>query len=287
MRIQLKVVSSIAILAVALSPFYAVRSMNYLYQTAKQQKSDWSLMEKKSDQRTGTVNKFPSSISPIIPSVGRLDGDNWLDLHDKLVDTVKANQAPIDILLVGDSITQQWGSTINNKPLNASWQKHFAKYKTINIGISGDKTENVLWRLDRSGIESLQPRLVILLVGVNNMFAVPDVGSELVAKGIKLCVEKIRKKLPQAEVLVVKILPAYGLESNYYQYIKQTNRDLDRLKLNRDPKVHTLDLWNQMVNRDGSLKKELFLDKVHLSQSAGYGLYANQLQPIVKKLLDK
>jgi platelet-activating factor acetylhydrolase IB subunit beta/gamma len=285
MQIQLKIAFSIAILVVVASPFYAARAMKYFHNTLDPQQYTRSLTEKEWERRAEQVKNADPTMWPITPAMGRLDDTNWLDLHTKLVELVRANKGPIDILLVGDSITQQWGSTINDLPLNAAWQKNFAKYKTLNIGISGDKTENVLWRIDRGGIEGLQPRVVVLLVGTNNRFGVPETGSDSVAKGIELCAKNIRKKLPQAEVLVVKVFPADAPESNDYKFIKQINESLDRLKLSRDPKVHVLDLWNQMVDRNGRIKKELFLDKTHLSQSAGYGMYADRLKPIIEKLL--
>ncbi len=285
MQTQLKIAFSIAILAVAGSSFPATRAMTYVRNTLDRQQSTPSLTENEWERRSEQVKNDNPAMWPITPAMGKLDDTNWLNLHTKLVEHVRANKGPIDILLVGDSITQQWGSVINDRPLNAAWQKNFAKYKTLNIGISGDKTENLLWRIEHDGIDGLQPRLVVLLVGTNNRFGVPETGSESVAKGIELCTKNIRKKLPQAEVLVVKVFPADAPESNDYKFIKQINESLDRLKLNRDPKVHVLDLWDQMVDRNGRIKKELFLDKTHLSQSSGYGMYAARLKPIVEKLL--
>ena len=88
--------------------------------------------------------------------------------------TVQANKGPIDVLLVGDSITMQWG---------ASWKKHFPDLKTVNIGIGGDKTQNVLWRLDHGGVEGLQPKAIVLMIGNNNMFFTPETGIEAAAQG--------------------------------------------------------------------------------------------------------
>lgn len=295
MQTQLKIAFSIAILTVAASPFYAARATKYFHNTLdspqerlrQRQQYTQSLTEKERERRSEQVQNANPAMLPITPAMGKLDDVSWLDLHTKLVEHVRANKGPIDILLVGDSITQQWGSIINDRPLNAAWQKNFAKYKTLNIGLSADKTENVLWRIDHGGIDGIQPRLVVLLVGTNNTFGVPETGSESVAKGIELCTKNIRKKLPQAEVLVVKVFPANSPESDEYKFIKQINKSLDRLKLSRDPKVHVLDLWNQMVDRDGRIKKELFIDTTHLSQSSGYGMYADRLKPIVEKLLGK
>ncbi len=79
---------------------------------------------------------------PVVPSAGNWGGTSWLDTHAKLVEQVKQNAGPCDVLQVGDSITIQWGE---------SWKKHFPDRKAVNIGIGGDKTQNVLWRLIMEG----------------------------------------------------------------------------------------------------------------------------------------
>jgi hypothetical protein len=79
------------------------------------------------------------------------------DVHTKQVSDVQARKGPVDILLVGDSITQQCGGQ-GGAAFNAAWRKHFGQYKSVNIGVGGDKTQNVLWRLDHGGIAGLEPR---------------------------------------------------------------------------------------------------------------------------------
>jgi hypothetical protein len=200
-------------------------------------------------------------------------------MHAKLVKDAEASKGPIDVLLVGDSITMQWG---------AAWAKHFPKLKTVNIGIGGDKTQNVLWRLDHGGVVGLEPRVVILLIGNNNMFFTPETGIEAVAKGIQVCAANLRDKFPRAELVLVKILPAHAPGVKFYEDIKKTNLALDALKPDSDPKTHVLDLWSELVNADGTLKKGLFApDNIHLTQDGGYELYATKLKPIVETLLKR
>lgn len=250
------------------------------------QKSGWPLTEEERayvlkpeyERRPGReANQHKPALWPVTPSAGFWGGSSWLDMHAKLVQTVKANQGPIDILLVGDSITMQWG---------AAWQKHFGQYKSVNIGIGGDKTQNVLWRLDHGGVEELQPRLIVLLIGNNNMFFTPETGVEAVAQGIKVCVANLREKFPKAPLIVVKIFPAHAPGNRFYEDIQKANAALDPLRLDSDPKVYLLDLWNDMVNADGTLKQGLFTpDNIHLTQDGGYELYASKLKPLVASLL--
>ena len=287
------IIIALALLATASSQ--DALALDYPYKTAEPQKTGWPLTDEERayvlkpehERRPGCEsNKHLPAMWPVVPSAGHFGGTAWLDTHAKLVKYVEANKGPIDILLVGDSIMQQWGSPLDNKPLNAAWQKQIGNYKTINIGIGGDKSQNVLWRLDHGGVAGLEPRLVVVLIGNNNMFFTPETGVEAAAKGIEMCVANVRDKFPKADVIAVKILPAHAPGNRFYEDIQKTNAALDALKLDRDPKVHVLDLTADMLNADGTLKKELFTpDNIHLSQDGGYGLYAEKLRPLVEKLL--
>ena len=209
---------------------------------------------------------------PVLPSAGFFGGDAWLKLHEAHVKTVQKNKGAVDVLLVGDSITIQWGD---------SWKNHFPNLKAVNIGIGGDKTQNVLWRLDHGGVEGLQPKAIVLMIGNNNMFFTPETGIEAAAKGIEMCLKNLREKFPAAAIIVAKILPAHAPGNRFYEDIKKTNAALDLLTLESDPKVKVLDLWSDFTNADGTLKQELFTpDNVHLSP-AGYGVYAGRLQSLL------
>jgi platelet-activating factor acetylhydrolase IB subunit beta/gamma len=250
------------------------------------QKSGWPLTEEERkfvllpehERRPGReINQHKPSMWPVTPSAGFWGGTSWLETHANLVKVAQASQGPIDVLLVGDSITMQWG---------AAWTKHFPTLKTVNIGIGGDKTQNVLWRLDHGGVEGLEPRLCVLLIGNNNMFFTPETGIGPAAQGIKVCVDNLREKFPKAPVVVVKVFPAHTPGNPFYEDIKKVNAAMDNLNLEADPKVRILDIWGDMVNADGTLKKELFTsDNIHLNQEGGYKLYAEKLKPLLEAFL--
>ena len=238
------------------------------------------------DRRPGRESsKHLPALWPVVPSAGFWGGTSWLDTHEKLVDYVRANPGPCDVLLVGDSITQQWGSPLDTGVLNAAWQKHFASYRTINLGIGGDKSQNVLWRLDHGGVEGLQPKVVVVMIGNNNMFFVPETGVEAAAKGVQMCVTNLRGKFPDAEIIAAKILPCHAPGVDFYENIRKTNAAIEMLKLASDPKVHVLDLWGDFTNADGSIRKPLFwTDSIHLSLD-GYAVYASRLKPLLDQFL--
>jgi platelet-activating factor acetylhydrolase IB subunit beta/gamma len=260
--------------------------IDYPYSTAEPQKSGWPLTDEERayvvdkaehDRRPGReANKHLPHLWPVVPSAGYFGGDAWLKLHEAHVRTVQANAGPVDVLLVGDSITIQWGE---------SWKKHFPDWKAVNIGIGGDKTQNVLWRLDHGGVEGLEPKSIVLMIGNNNMFFTPETGIEAAAKGIEMCVKNLRAKFSDAKIVVASILPAHSPDHRFYQDIKATNEVLETLKLDSDPLVQVLDLTNDFLNEDGTLKKELYTpDNIHLSP-AGYAVYAARLKPKLEAML--
>lgn len=257
-------------------------ALDYPHVTPEPQKTGWPLtVEERTyvidkpehERRPGREsNKHLPPLWPLVPTAGHFGGDSWLKLHEGLVKTVQENKGPLDVLLVGDSITIQWGE---------SWKKHFPELKAVNIGIGGDKTQNVLWRLDHGGVEGLQPQAIVLMIGNNNMFFTPETGIEAAAKGIEMCLKNLREKFPAAAIIVAKILPAHAPGNRFYEDIKKTNAALDPLKLDADPKVKVLDLWPDFTNEDGTMKKDLFTpDNIHLSP-AGYAVYAERLKPLL------
>lgn len=219
---------------------------------------------------------------PVVPSAGHWGGTSWLEAHEKLVRHVREQAGPCDVLLVGDSITQQWGSPLDKGQLNASWRKVFGDLRVVNIGIGGDKTQNILWRLDHGGVEGLQPKVIVLMIGNNNMFFTPETGVESAAAGVQACVKNLRRKFPDAVLLVSEILPAGAPGQKFYEDIQATNAALRGLALeSEDRQLRLLPLWSEFVQEGGKLKGELYLsDRIHLSL-AGYDLYAARLQPFV------
>lgn len=226
------------------------------------------------DRRPGREsNQHLPQLWPVVPTAGFFGGDAWLKIHEGLVKTVQANPGPVDVLLVGDSITIQWG---------ASWAKQFPDRKAVNIGVGGDKTQNVLWRLDHGGVAGLQPKAIVLMIGNNNMFFTPETGVAAAAKGVEACARNLREKFPDAELIVAKILPCHAPKNRFYEDILLTNAEIDKLHLGVDPKIRVLDLTADFLNPDGTIKQTLYTpDNIHLSPE-GYAAYAARLKPLLE-----
>lgn len=256
-------------------------ALEYAHRPADPQPTGWPLTAEERafiakpeyERRPGReINKHLPELWPAVPSAGFFGGDAWLKLHEAHVKTVQANPGPLDVLLVGDSITIQWG---------ASWAKHFPERKAVNIGIGGDKTQNVLWRLDHGGVEGLQPRTIVLMIGNNNMFFTPETGVVAAAKGVETCVRNLREKFPEALLIVAKILPCHAPGNRFHEDILKTNAEIDRLGLTKDPKVRLLDMTKDFLNPDGTIRQSLYTpDNIHLSPE-GYAVYAEKLKPLL------
>jgi len=238
------------------------------------------------------VQKHRPDMWPVVPTASRWrkapEENIWINHHAKSIEQARAAGDTLDVLLVGDSITQGWGgSPIDNVPFNQAWQKHFGTAKTVNAGIGGDRTESVLWRLEHGLLDGVIPKAVVLMIGVNNAphVAANGVPPEAVAQGIKLCVDNVRLKAPTAHVVVVKVVPAFAPDSAVHRGILATNAALDALDLPKDDHVQVVDAGKGFYAADGTLNTAAYSDgHLHLSP-VGYGLLADALAPALAKIL--
>src|SRR5436190_7359784 len=97
--------------------------------------------------------------APRTKEYGWMSVKTWNDKHESFVK--RAKEGKIDLLFLGDSITEGWGN-------NAVWQKQYGALNAANFGIGGDMTQNVLWRIQNGEIEGISPKVIVLMIGTNN-----------------------------------------------------------------------------------------------------------------------
>jgi len=215
------------------------------------------------------------------------EGNAWIDHHDRILEQVRSIKGGVDVALIGDSITQHLGGGFDGSAFHPSWGKHFGDLKTANLGIGGDRVENILWRLDHGALDGVKVKVVVLLIGTNNapLVEANGVPADQVAHGIALCVRNLRARLPQTEFIVVDILPAGKPGDGVHKSVQKINASLKTLKIDADDKVHSIDLWNEFTQADGSLKLSAYSgDRLHLSPE-GYEIFASRLKPLIYKLV--
>lgn len=204
---------------------------------------------------------------------------HWLGMHNYLTGLVRqASQKPaLDIYFLGDSITEFWPT--HGKQV---WAEEFGKLRVLNCGVSGDTTQNILYRTTQGEFERISPRVVVLLAGINNLGHSPELQPEDLAKGLQRILTTIQGKSPTSKILLLSIFPCDEVSSPIRTRIKETNRQL--AKLGDDQSVFYLDIHDAFLDPAGNFTTAVTLDGTHLNAN-GYKIWADAMRPTLKKLL--
>ena len=199
---------------------------------------------------------------------------SWEQLHAKYLE--RAKEGEIDLLFLGDSITYGWN--VNGK---ATWDRFYGERKAANFGIGGDRTQHVLWRLENGEIDGIDPEVVVLMIGTNNL---GDNTSEEIADGVRAIVKTLRTDLPEAKVLLLAVFPRDKAPSPRRERLETVNREIQGFA-ESDDKVTYLDIGRHFLNDDGTISKEIMPDFLHLSPK-GYRIWADAMEPTLWSLLE-
>ncbi|MBM3992298.1 MAG: GDSL family lipase [Planctomycetes bacterium] len=181
--------------------------------------------------------------------------------------------AQADVVFVGDSITQGWEDGGAEH-----WARAFAPLGALNLGVSGDRTENVLWRLEQAPLGRLAPKAVVLLIGTNNLGHRTHTGEETLA-GVRRVIELVRQQAPTARVLVLEVFPRGERFNPMRGELAQLNQALRAHAAELG--CETLALGDRWVQADGSISIADMPDHLHLSPQA-YGQWASALEPVLR-----
>jgi len=191
----------------------------------------------------------------------------------------------VDLLMVGDSITDFWDRS-GDYGLEVS-QKYFsnANRKTVNIGVSGDITDQTMQRLANPMLNKISPKMIMLMIGTNNLNRGPETTARYTVEGIREILAALRVKFPEAKILLLAVFPRSQPETGpvpgpqYRMRIDAINAQLPALA---DGKFIFFKNINEIfLNEDGTLKTELMPDQLHPNK-AGYYLWAEAVEPIVQ-----
>ncbi len=218
----------------------------------------------KPDTRFGTPKH--SALKPV-PR-----GGGWMRRHESFNKRVK--QGNVDLLFIGDSITHGWER--NGKKV---WEQYYGKRNAVNLGIGGDRTQHVLWRLDNGNVEGISPKVAVVMIGTNNSGDGRSTAQEML-DGVTQVVGKLRSKLPKTHVVLLDIFPRGWTFNNQRGKILQVNQALR--KLEQDNFVTYLPIGHKFLEMDGSLSKKIMPDALHLSPE-GYLVWAKAIEPTLKR----
>jgi lysophospholipase L1-like esterase len=187
----------------------------------------------------------------------------------------RAAQGNIDLLWVGDSITDWWARAGIDV-----WNANFASLNSANFGIAGDTTNGVLWRMRNGELQGFQAKLIILMLGTNNLRRHTPAD---IAEGDRLIVEEFRRQQPQAKVLVLGVFPRSADPANPARaQIRELNGYLAGLADGEN--VFFMDIGDRFLAPDGTISEEVMPDGLHPS-AVGYQIWADAIGGRVRELL--
>ena len=197
----------------------------------------------------------------------------WQETHAEL--SAIAAKGEAELIFLGDSITASARGS-------ESWKTTFGGYSHAIFGMGGDRTQNVLWRLEHGEVGALKPKVVVLLIGTNNIGTTENDVADTV-RGVTAVVAKLRGVFPLTKVLVLGIFPRdVAADAPVRTTVHAINAAL--AKLDDGKAVFVRDIGKVFLESDGTLSTVVSEDHLHLTE-VGLGRWAEALAPIVQQLM--
>ena len=200
--------------------------------------------------------------------------------HQQLL--AKRTQGTIDVYFEGNSITRRWGAT--DYPQNlANWNANFFGWNAADFGWGGDRIENILWRIENGELDGVNPKVIVILAGANNVGRDPG-GDDKVAditRGIKALVDLCRQKAPNATLILTGIFPRND-NIAVMPEIMRINQNISRFADGH--RIRYLDINDKLADKDGKVFDGLLVDGLHPTVR-GYQIWADALKPMLTELL--
>ncbi|MFM2170669.1 MAG: hypothetical protein RI957_898 [Verrucomicrobiota bacterium] len=209
-----------------------------------------------------------------IAVAGKTNGEKWWNGNcERIRNDLKLAGDSIDIGFIGDSITARWRGSDN-------WQKHWGSYKAVNMGIGGDRTQNVLWRLQNGELEGYKAKAFVVMIGTNNLWA-KEAKPDEAAAGVKAILDLVQAKQPQAKILLISLLPV-GEKPGPGRDSRAAVNDI--IKTYAGGSIAYVDIAEKYLQPDGTISKEVMHDFLHLAPK-GYDIWAEAITPKIKEIL--
>jgi lysophospholipase L1-like esterase len=234
------------------------------------------------DPAVKAVNeKYPGLIAVRVPPPNSATIPNLAPFFQKKhEDNLEvAKQGNIDVLFMGDSITDFWRNTDGNFAGKPVLDKYFGSLKIANFGIAGDTTQGVLYRLQHGEGQGYSPKAVMLMIGTNNTGR--NTAAEI-AEGIGAIVLELQKDFPKAKILLLGIFPRSTASDPVRATIAEINRII--AKLHDGDRVHYLDIGPKFLDAAGNIPKDVMSDALHPS-TKGYEIWAEAVKEPLANLM--
>jgi lysophospholipase L1-like esterase len=204
--------------------------------------------------------------------------------HEQLLE--KARAGGVDIYFEGDSIVRRWGATDYPEFL-ANWRQNFYGWNAGDFGWGADRTQNILWRLENGELDGVNPKIIVILAGTNNVGPRPGANQDEkvagITRGVTAIVDICRQKAPGATIILTAIFPRND-NMAVMPEIDRINANL--AKLADGKKVRFLNINDKLADKDGVLFEGMLnaRDKLHPTLQ-GYQVWADALKPIFTEIL--
>lgn len=217
---------------------------------------------------------YAAELESTTPVAAKTNGEKWWNGNcDRIDADIKKMEGNIDVAFVGDSITARWRDSEN-------WKSHWGGYRAVNMGIGGDQTQHVLWRLQNGDLDGYNAKLFVVMIGTNNMWSKePDPAHA--AAGVKAVIDLIHSKQPQAKILLMSILPTGEKPNPGREKRMEVNKLISKFA---GGNVEYMDITAKYLDADGMISKETMHDFLHLAP-AGYDIWAEAIKDKVKEIV--
>lgn len=207
------------------------------------------------------------------PVAAKTNSEAWWNGQCSRIDKdLEKLNGKVDLVFVGDSITARWKGEI--------WDKHWGGYNAVNMGIGGDQTQHVLWRLQNGDLDGYKAKLFVVMIGTNNMWGKTSEPAHAAA-GVKAVIDLIQSKQPQAKILLLSILPTGEKPNPGRDKRMEVNQLISKFA---GGKVEYMDISAKYLNAEGMITKEIMHDFLHLAP-AGYDIWAESIKGKVKEIV--
>jgi beta-glucosidase len=218
----------------------------------------------------------PQAPNPATVPVAR--SNSWMAHHNRLVQEAKDNR--IDLLFLGDSITDFWVRPAPRYGTNV-WAKYYAPLNAADFGISGDRTEHVIWRIDNGELDGLHPKVTVLMIGTNNS---KNNSPKQIAGGVRVILDKIQEKCPDTKILLLGVFPRNRTNDTPAQIEAPARINAIIKKFAHDDKIVYLNINDKFLGPDGKVPAEIMPDFLHPNEH-GYQIWAEAMNPTLYRMM--
>ncbi|HEV3223135.1 MAG TPA: GDSL-type esterase/lipase family protein [Puia sp.] len=183
----------------------------------------------------------------------------------------KINLPPSNsILFVGSSSFRKWTDVSN----------YFPGFTIINRGFGGSTLPDVIFYAPEI-IFPYHPKQVVIYCGDNDLAASDAITADTVFERFRVLFEMIRKNLPGENILFVSIKPSPS-RIRLKEKMEKANL-LIQTYLSLQQHAGFVDVYHKMLNTDGSVMTDIFLeDNLHMN-AKGYAIWQKVITPYLLK----